>query len=109
MILLPPVGSVSGIERYGLDLLVDLSRLLPVGTGVSGDAVRVEIADRGPDSPSLRECIDHNWYMERSDGAVTVPRAVLGLVGAVAGAAAEQASTKRDRHGRVPPSENPLA
>ena len=53
--------------------------------------------------------MSHGWYFERSDGIVTIPRNVLSMIGEVAGAVAEQHSTQRDRHGRVPPSENALA
>jgi hypothetical protein len=109
MILLPRATSLSGIERYGLDLLVDLSRLLPASPDVITDAVRLEITDGGPPSPTLAGCVEAGWYFSKSDGVVAVPREVLGVIGHTVGAVAEQRSTARDRHGRVPPGENAVA
>jgi hypothetical protein len=43
-----------------------------------------------------------------ADGVVTISRDILRHVTDVAGAAAEQGSTARDRHDRVPSTENPL-
>src|SRR5437762_6894891 len=109
MIQLPHATSCAGIERFGLDRLVDLSRLLPAPALEPYDLVRLQVSDRGPSTSGLRDCMSHGWYFERSDGMVTIPRNVLSRIGEVAGAVAEQHSTQRDRHGRVPPSENALA
>src|SRR5438876_5538264 len=47
-----------------------------------------------------------DWYLERGDGTVSVPRAVLRRLGQVATAAAERGTTSRDRYDRVPSREN---
>src|SRR6266705_3073178 len=105
MIRLPhPVIPLSGVERYGLELLVDLSRLVPADREF-GDIVRLQILEQGPENAGLLGCMSHDWYLERSDGVVGIPRTVLGLVGSVAGGVAEQRSKERDRHDRVPASE----
>ncbi len=92
---------LSPLEQFGLMVLVDLSGLLPV-EGSPAPVVRLELAESGE---------AQDWappVLAGSDGAVTVERATLRKAGALAGAVAEQESTARDRHGRVPSSENPL-
>src|SRR3989442_13092190 len=99
--------SLSPLERFGLDVLVDLSRSAIVEDSAA-DVVRIAIADHDPGVADLRACIAHDWYIERGDGVVRLPRAVLRRVGEIATGAAEQRSTTRDRHGRVPSPENVL-
>jgi len=109
VIRLPSGEPLSGAERYGLELLVDLARLPPVDDA-DADVVRLDIAARdaaGAD-PDLPTCIAHDWYLERGDGMVRVSRAALRQITAVAGAAAEHRTAARDRHGRVPSAENAL-
>ena len=107
VIRLPPRESLTGAERYGLDLLIDLARVPAVDDAVA-DVVRLLVAERDPPDPDLQTCIARDWYLERGAGIVRVPRVVLRRVMAVAAAAAEQHSAARDRHGRVPSRENEL-
>lgn len=107
MITLPNRDALNPLERFGLDVLVDLSRSAIVEDSAA-DVVRIAIADHDPGVADLRACIAHDWYIERGDGVVRLPRAVLRRVGEIATGAAEQRSTTRDRHGRVPSPENVL-
>jgi len=107
VIRLPPREGLTGVERYGLDLLIDLARVPPV-EDASADVVRLLVAERDPGDPDLQTCIARDWYLERGDGVVRVPRVVLRRVTDVAAATAEQRSAARDRHGRVPSGENLL-
>jgi peptidoglycan/xylan/chitin deacetylase (PgdA/CDA1 family) len=92
-------------ERHGLDVLLDLSRLLVV-LDPAADVVRLTI---GASSPvSLDTFVRHDVIPERADGEVRVGRDVLTCVTALAGAGAEQDVRATDRHGRVPSAENPL-
>jgi len=99
--------SLSPLERFGLDVLVDLSRCAIVEDPVA-DVVRVAIADHDPGVSDLRTCIAHDWHIEQGDGVVRVPRAILRRIAELATAAAERRSTARDRFGRVPSTENEL-
>jgi len=107
VIRLPPREGLTGVERYGLDLLIDLARVPPVEDD-SADVVRLLVAERDPGDPDLPTCIARDWYLERGDGVVRVPRVVLRRIADVAAATAEQRSAARDRHGRVPSRENLL-
>jgi hypothetical protein len=93
-------------ERFALDLLIDLARLLPY-TGID-DVVRLRVVEGNArvDVPSLR---DRSSMMVAGNGIVTMDRALLTLVTQIAGAVAEQRSPVMDRFGRVPSSENELA
>jgi hypothetical protein len=93
-------------ERFALDLLLDLARLLPY-TGTD-DVVRLHVVEGNArvGVPSLR---DRSGMMVAGNGIVTMDRALLTLVTQIAGAVAEQRSTVMDRFGRVPSSENELA
>jgi hypothetical protein len=93
-------------ERFGLDLLVDLSRLL-VAERADCDLVRLTVVDR-ESAGSVAADLSFQAALERGDGEVRVTTAALRGVAAVAGGAVEQRSTATDRHGRVPASENPL-
>ncbi len=108
MITLPNRDTLSPLERYGLDLLVDLSRCPEVENG--SDVVRLEITERDPGGgvEDLRACAAHHWHIERGDAVVQIARAVLRRLGEIATGAAEQRSSARDRFGRVPSTENVL-
>ena len=82
--------------RYGLDVLVDQSRVLVVDDPAA-DAVVLDI-DPTPGAPGYRV----------SDAKVTVATSALARVLDVAGAEAEGRASARDRYGRVPSSANPL-
>ncbi len=99
----PP--DLSAGERYGLDVLLDLSRLLVV-LDPAADIVRLTIGATTP--VSLDDFVRHDARPERADGEVRVGREVLNCVTALAGAGTEQDVRAIDRHGRVPSGENPL-
>ncbi len=103
MIKLPESG-VSATERFALDVLVDLARLLPAAPAL--DVVRLALSEQAP--RDLRDWIAAGWGIDVADGVVRLPRAVLRAVVDVAGAAGEQRATERDRYSRVPSSANPL-
>jgi peptidoglycan/xylan/chitin deacetylase (PgdA/CDA1 family) len=92
-------------ERYGLEALVDLSRLLVV-TDPAADVVQLEVVDAP--ATSLDDLLTHDFMVERRDGVVRVSRPALAAVTDIAGAGVEQASRTADRHGRVPSTVNPL-
>ena len=106
MIRIDLADSLGPSERFGLDLLIDLSRLLPVQLAEC-ELVRLTIVDR-PSAGSAAADLSAHAALERADGEVRVSRAALRAVAEVAGGAIEQRSTARDRHGRVPSTENPL-
>lgn len=101
---LPP--GLSARERYGLEVLVDLSRLLIV-LDPEADVVRLSVVD-GPPRP-LDQAIREAPRFDGAPSLVRLPRAMLGDVTDLAGAAIEQAVTASDRYDRVPSTENPLA
>ena len=105
MLALAPSPDLTAAEQFAMDLLVDLSRVVPF-TG-EADVVRVGVV--GAAAPrSVRALSDSGWGITASDGAVHVERSLLQIVVDVAGAAAEQRSSARDPYGRVPSSDNPL-
>jgi hypothetical protein len=93
-------------ERFGLEVLVDLSRLL-VAERADCDLVRLTVVERGSAGSAAADLSSHA-ALERGDGEVRVTAAALRGVAEVAGGAIEQRSTATDRHGRVPATENPL-
>jgi hypothetical protein len=99
----PHSSSLGSIEQFGLDVLLDLSRLLRYAG--DGDVVRLRVAEG---DVSLSEIITKGWPLSRAPGVVTVPRGALRVVGEIVGAAAEQRSSMRDRFERVPSSANAL-
>ena len=99
-----PDARLSAAEHFALNTLVDLSRLVPAAATL--DVVRLELSEEAP--RELRGWMAAGWAIEVADGTVRVPRAVLQAVIDVAGAAAEQRATERDRYSRVPSSANPL-
>ncbi len=105
MIRLGVPPDITARERYGLDVLVDLSRLVVV-LDPAADAVRLAVVD-GP-SQSLDQALRDGVRFDCVSDEVHISRAVLGHVTDLAGAAVEQAVTTADRHGRVPSEANPL-
>lgn len=100
MIVLPE-QRLTPIERHGLDLLVDLSRLLPAPSGLG--ALRLAVVEGGPEGvTALQE------EPVAADGSLSVRRAALAAAGAIASATAEQGTARRDRLGRVPSDANVL-
>ena len=94
MIRLPLSEPLPGIERYALDLLLDLARV-PLVDDPSADVVRLLVAERDPGDPDLKTCIARDWYWERGDGSVAIPRTVLRRIADVATGAAENRATAR--------------
>ena len=93
-------------ERFGLEVLVDLSRLL-VAEQADCDVVRLTVVERDtPGGPVA--ALAPETALERASGEVRLTTAALRAVTEVAGAAAEQRSTAADPHGRVPAADNPL-
>ena len=107
MIRLPLAETLSRIEGYALDLLLDLARIPPVDDP-SADVVRLLVAERDPGDPDLKTCIARDWYWERGDGSVAIPRRVLRCIADIATGAAEYRATARDRYDRVPSRANVL-
>jgi len=105
VIRLEATPDLTGRERYGLDLLVDLSRLLVV-LDPTPDIVRLTITQGPPQS--LDEAMRHGLRFDRGPADVRISRAALGHVTDLAGAAAEQGVRAMDRHGRVASGDNPL-
>jgi hypothetical protein len=106
MILINAPESLRPSERYGLDLLIDLSRVL-VAQLAECDLVRLTVFNRSSAGSAAADLSSHA-ALERGDGEVRVSTAALRAVAEVAGGAIEQRCTARDRHGRVPSAENPL-
>ena len=105
MIRLAASPTLTALERFGLDVLVDQSRLLVV----DGDAPDVVVvSDIGADDQDASR--PESWAradsFHRADGHVSVPRELLRAVGAMASTLAEQQSDAADRFGRVPSSVN---
>jgi hypothetical protein len=98
---------LNGTERFGLELLVDLARLVPV-EDPAADVVAIEVVESPTRGESVRTLAARKWGIEAGDGVVRLPRAALEVAAEVAGAVAEQRSGARDRHDRVPSAENAL-
>jgi hypothetical protein len=93
-------------ERYGLEVLLDLSRLL-VAEQAECELVRLTIVERESAGSAAADLSPHA-ALQRSDGEVRVSTAALRGIAEVAGGAFEQRSSATDRHDRVPAAENPL-
>jgi peptidoglycan/xylan/chitin deacetylase (PgdA/CDA1 family) len=105
MLKLPPENLTHPGQRYALELLTDLARLLPVALpGMPGVRVVVE-EGTAADIVALRA---RGFGIMPGDGVVGVSHALLEQVVALAGAAVEQGTAERDRFGRVPSFRNPL-
>jgi hypothetical protein len=97
---------LSPAERYGLEVLIDLSRLL-VAERAECELVRLTMVER-ESAGSAAADLSARAALERADGEVRVTSAALRGIAEIAGGAMEQRSTARDRYGRVPAAENPL-
>jgi hypothetical protein len=107
MLALDPESSPRcSAEQFGLELLVDLSRLLRFAG--SADTVRLRLVGDGESEVTLDSALARDWYIDRVDGALTLPRSILRLITAIAGATHEQRATTFDRFGRVRPEDNDL-
>lgn len=105
MIRLAVPATLAPQERFGLEVLVDLSRLLVV-TDPAADVVTLEITD-GP-SVSLDLLLTQGPAVERRDGAIAIARTTLSDVTGLAGGAFELQVDAVDRHGRIPSATNVL-
>lgn len=101
-----PPGRLRPAESFGLDVLIDLSRLL-VAEQAECEVVRLTVMDR-PYSELPAHDLAPTVALERASGEVRVSTAALYAVAEIAGGATEQRSGAVDRHGRVPAEENPL-
>ena len=104
MLALPDDATITPAERFALELLADLSSVLRFDG--SGDVVRIGLAGASADL-TVTELRAREWGISAGNGVVTIDRALLRFVLAVAGAATEQRSTAADRYQRVPASETP--
>ncbi|HEY9427392.1 MAG TPA: hypothetical protein VIR34_09575 [Gemmatimonadaceae bacterium] len=102
-----PAAALTAAQRFGLELLVDLARLVPM-QDPTADVVAIEVVDGSEGGADLRSLAARGWGIEPGDGVVRVQRTTLELCTEVAGAAAEQRTEARDRHDRVPSTENAL-
>jgi hypothetical protein len=93
-------------ERYGLDVLIDLSRLLVVEQA-DCELVRLTLSDRQTAGSAAAD-LSFQAALERAEGEVRISSAALRAVAEVAGGGIEQRCQATDRHGRVPSAENPL-
>ncbi len=105
MLALTPNPSLTPAERFALDLLVDLSAVLPYPG--SNEVVRVDVTDAA-ELRTLAQLRARSWGITVGDGVVTIDRGLLGFTIDVAFAGVEQRSTAADRFNRVPSSETPL-
>lgn len=93
-------------ERHALDILVDLSRVLPADPAV--DVVTLRVVGDSSSTPSLAQAESRGWLIEAGDGEVRLDRALLRLVIDVAGQQAEYRAPQRDRFERVPSDALPV-
>lgn len=93
-------------EQYGLDVLLDLSRLLRVEQAEI-DLVTLIPVERASGGSAAAD-LSPQAALERVDGGVRISTSALKAVAEVAGGGIEQRSAATDRHGRVPSAENPL-
>jgi hypothetical protein len=109
VIQLPDLSPFQAAERYAIELLVDLSRLVPVGAAEL-PVLTLEIVQDGAGATArpVQEWIMRGWGIEAGEGTVRVPRSALPTVTAIAGVVAEQETRAADRYGRVPPDQNAL-
>ena len=109
MIQLPDLTSFPAAERFAIELLTDLSRLVRVGAAdVPVVRLVVETGGRAEEARGLRAWVEGRWGIKAGEGEVRIPRGALRAITAVAGVTAEQETDARDRHGRVPPERNAL-
>lgn len=107
MIVLPDRAALAPAEQYALDLLVDLSRLVPVDHA-EVDLVRLAVVEEQGSGGSIGALAAENWGVAHVDGVVRVPRRTLARITEVVSGTRERRSAVRDRFGRVPSAENVL-
>lgn len=106
MIRLEPAPSrLSPSRRFGLEVLVDLSRLIPVSDPAAA-APRLTVVEEAADLAAVLRSPEGAFRLQGDE--VVIPDGLLDHVVAVVAAMAEQRSTASDRHGRVPASANVL-
>jgi peptidoglycan/xylan/chitin deacetylase (PgdA/CDA1 family) len=105
VLALAPNPSLTPAERFALDLLVDLSAVLPYAG--STEVVRVDVSEIA-ELRTLSQLRARSWGITVGDGVVTIDRGLLTFAIDVAFARVEQRSTAADRFNRVPSSETPL-
>jgi hypothetical protein len=101
-----PAWPLTPEQRFALEVLVDCSRVLRWEASDQADVVVVRIEQDGSpadDDLSLAGAARH------AGGVVHVSARALAAVTRIAGAVDEQRSTRSDRYGRVPASDNLLA
>ena len=105
ILLTRALAGLPGAERSALELLVDLSRVVPVDDP-DAPVVRLEVGD-GPaaDIPTL---IARGWDLAPHDGVLRISHRALAVIAGIAGLEREKKSAVRDRFGRVPSWENAL-
>lgn len=109
MIELPDLTRLQAPERYAVELLVDLARLIPVGKA-DVPVVRLEVLSEGSgsDVQPVTKWVERQWGITPEDGTVRIPRSALLALTAIAGVVAEQVTPAADPYGRVPPAANAL-
>ena len=101
-----PRNRLEPAEQFGLDVLIDLSRLL-VAEQAEVDVVRITVLEHASSGSPVAD-LAPGAALHRASGEVGITIAALAAVAEVAGGAVEQRSLAADRHGRVPAGENPL-
>lgn len=98
--------ALTSLERFGLDVLLDASRLLR--TDDSGVPATPLCIVEGAEPSSLEALRAADWGLMVSAEDLAVSRGALRTLGRVAGLEAEARSDAADRFGRVPASVNVL-
>jgi hypothetical protein len=99
-----PVPALDAAERFALETILDLSRVVIADGGAS---VELRVVGEAA-SVTVAQARGGNWGVRGGHGRVELQRSTLRLIADIAGAVAEQRSTAADRYGRVPPSVNAL-
>jgi hypothetical protein len=110
ILLTRALAGLPAAERYALELLTDLSRLVPVDDPSAG-VVRLELSGDGGRASGANDIAaqtTRQMAFEASDGVVRISRSELRAFTAIATAERERRAVSRDKHGRVPSSENAL-
>jgi hypothetical protein len=106
MIRLALENQLRPAERYGLEVLLDLSRLLLVERAEC-PVVQLRVVEKDSAGSAAAD-VSPQAALQRGEGELRITSAALRGVAEIAGGGAEQRATARDRHGRVPATENPL-
>jgi hypothetical protein len=105
MIRVEASSTLTPLERFALNVLIDQSRLLVLDGDGAGVVTIADVSadDRDIPRPDAWTRLDS---FDRADGRIGIPRPLLRAVGAIASALAEQRSDASDRFGRVPSTVN---